>query len=200
FLDEVQLEPPAEAAAQVGRVDLHLLRRNAADLGPDALGPRLKLRRGPDIDAVRAHVGGAVHRLHGGVREERQLVHRVYSVRRELQRGLGVAVVARHGARLLGALGEELGDARARDLRVRALVPRHVQRVASLLGRPVPVRYDRYTARDLHYVAHAGHSLRLGRIEALDLPAEHRAARDHGDEHPGDLHVDPELGAAVHLG
>src|SRR5256885_11354775 len=48
-------------------------------------------------------------------------------------------------------------------------------------------------------VAHPGHGLRLGRIEALDLAAEHRRARDHGDEHPGRLHVDAELGAAVHL-
>src|SRR2546427_8315413 len=37
-------------------------------------------------------------------------------------------------------------------------------------------------------------------VEAFHLAAEHRAARDDGDEQARPLHVDAELGAAVHLG
>ena len=108
FLDEIQLEAPAEAAAQVGRVHRHLLRRHATDLGAEPLDARLELGGGPDVDAVGAHVGGAVHGLHGRVREERQLIVRV-----ELRRGcgaprVGIAVVARDHPRLAGALGQEL--------------------------------------------------------------------------------------------
>src|SRR5207248_9153249 len=63
FLDEIELEPPAEAAAQICRVYLHLLGRHAADLGAEALRTGLELRRSPDVDPVGTDVRGAVHRL-----------------------------------------------------------------------------------------------------------------------------------------
>ena len=80
--EEVQLEPPPEAPAQVRRVHFDLLGRHAADSGAQPLGSRLELRRGPDVYAVGADVRGAVHRLHRGVGEERQLVHGIELRRR----------------------------------------------------------------------------------------------------------------------
>src|SRR5207302_9210385 len=56
LLDEVQLEAPAESAAQIGRVDLNLVRGDAADLGAESLCSGLKLGRGPDVHAVGADV------------------------------------------------------------------------------------------------------------------------------------------------
>ena len=49
-------------------------------------------------------------------------------------------------------------------------------------------------------MADPGHGLGLRCVEAFHLAAEHRAARDDGDEQARPLHVDAELGAAVHLG
>ena len=179
---------------------LHLLRWDAADLGAEALRTRLELRRRPDVDAVGAHVCGAVHRLHGRVREQRQLVRGLDLARRTRERAVGIAVVARLGAGLGGRLAQELRDAGARDLGVRPVVPLHVERVASFLGVPVAVGDHGHAGRDLHHVLHAGDGLRLGGVEVRDLAADGGAARHHGDEHAGPLDVDAELGRAVHLG
>src|SRR5712691_3910900 len=58
LLDEVQLEAPAEPAAQVRRVDLHLLRRDPTDPGAELLAAGLELGGCPDVHAppVRANV------------------------------------------------------------------------------------------------------------------------------------------------
>ena len=58
------------------------------------------LRGRPDVAAVGAHVGGAVHRLHGGVGEVRGLVDRLDLLRGAGQRGGGIALLARFRAGL----------------------------------------------------------------------------------------------------
>src|SRR3989475_8285220 len=83
---------------------------------------------------------------------------------------------------------------------VRSLVPRDFQRVPALLRGPVAVGHDGDTTGNLDDVANPGHGLGLRCVEAFHLAAEHRAARDDGDEQARPLHVDAELGAAVHLG
>ena len=107
-MDEVQLEAAPEAAAQVGGVHLDLLGRHSADLRAEALRPGLELRRCPDVHTVGPDVGGAVHGLHGGVGEERQLIDRLDALRRAAECAVGVAVMSRHYAGLPGAFGEEL--------------------------------------------------------------------------------------------
>ena len=200
LLHEIQLEAAPEAPAQVRRMDPYLVGCDTADLGAETLRPRLELRGGPDVHAVGSHVCRAVHRLHGRVRQERQLVRRVDLRRGRCQSRLRVAVVPRLRARLLGPLREHLGDARARHLRVGSLVPGHVQCIAALLGGPIPVGHDGDASRDLHDLPHARDGLCLGGVERPDFPAKHRGARDHRDQHPRRLDVDAELGAAVNLG
>ena len=107
--------------------------------------------------------------------------------------------MARLGAGLRRRVGQELGNARARHLRVGPVVPLHVERIASLLGVPVAVGHDRHTRRDLHHVLHARDGLRLRGVEARDFAADGGAARHHGDEHAGPLDVDAELGRAIYF-
>src|SRR5439155_16552168 len=66
LLDEVQLEAPAEPAAQIRRVDLHFLRRDPTDPGAELLTARLELGGRPDVHAppARADVRRAVQGRH----------------------------------------------------------------------------------------------------------------------------------------
>ena len=80
-------------------------------------------------------------------------------------------------------LANSLADAGARQRRIRPFVPLDLQRAPALHRRPGVGRDDRDALRNLDHVRDAGHRLRLGRVEARDLAAEHRAARDHRVEH-----------------
>ncbi len=176
-----------------------LLRRYPTDLAAHHLHARLVLRRRPDVYAVGAHVRGAIHRLHRGVREERHFVHGLDALHRCRQRGDRVAVVSSDGAILGGALRKQAGDARAGDLGDRAFIPGDLQGVATLFRRPIAVADHGDAARDLHDVADAGDCLRGGCVKAHDFAAEHRAARNERGQHARHAHVDSELRCAVHL-
>src|SRR3989475_10325944 len=97
----VVLEPPTESPAQQVVVHHHLLERQARHPGGGRLCPGERLRAGPDLAAVPPHVDSAVHRLHGGVGQERDLVHLVDSLGCTGERPGGIALLARHHARLL---------------------------------------------------------------------------------------------------
>ena len=75
--DAVDLQPAAEAAAEQVIVDLDLVQRQAGDLRCRRLRAGQDLRAHPDVAAIRAHVHRAVHRLHGGVGQQRELVDRL---------------------------------------------------------------------------------------------------------------------------
>ena len=75
--DAVDLEPPAEAAADQMIVDDDLVQRQAGGLRRRRLGAREGLGADPDFAAVLADMNRAVHRLHRRVREERNLVGRL---------------------------------------------------------------------------------------------------------------------------
>ena len=75
--DAIDLQPPAEAAADQMIVDHDLVQRQAGGLRRRRLGARDGLAADPDFAAVLADMNRAVHRLHRGVREERNLVGRL---------------------------------------------------------------------------------------------------------------------------
>ena len=75
--DAVDLQPPAKAAADQMIVDHDLVQRQAGGLRRRRLGARDDLVADPDFAAVLADMNRAVHRLHGRVREERNLVGRL---------------------------------------------------------------------------------------------------------------------------
>ena len=75
--DAVGLQPPAEAAADQMIVDHDLVQRQARGLRGRRLDARDRLVADPDFAAVLADMHRAVHRLHRGVRQERNLVGRL---------------------------------------------------------------------------------------------------------------------------
>ncbi len=75
--DAIGLEPPSEAAADEMIVDDDLVQRQARDFRRRRLDARDGLAADPDFAAVLADVNRAVHRLHGRVREKRDLVSRL---------------------------------------------------------------------------------------------------------------------------
>jgi len=81
-----RLEPAAESTPKQMVVDDDLLRREARDLGRRCLHPTQHLGPGPDFATVVPDVHRAVHRLHGGVRQEGDLVHGFDFLRRTRKR------------------------------------------------------------------------------------------------------------------
>ena len=116
------------------------------------------------------------------------------------QRCRGIAFLARLRAGLLHTLLENFGQRGGAHGGHGTFVPLHVQHAPSLHGAPGIVGHHSHAAGYLHDEFHAGHGLRLGGVEALDLAAENGTARHHGIHHPRQTDVDAELRAAVHFG
>ena len=191
--------PPAEAAAQQRRVQRHLFRLQPGLLRRGVAVDGLELRADPDLAAVGPHVGDAVDRLHRRVGQVRQVVDGLERLGR-LSQGLGrVAVLACDHPGLLGELGVLLELRAAVEAGERPVVPDDLERLAPLLGGPEAVGDDGDAAGDLHHVPHPRHGLGLVGVEALDLAAEDRRARDESDQHSRQLHVQAEDGLAVDL-
>ena len=72
--DEVDVDTPAESATQKSSVYVHFVFCEAGDLHRYTFGQLRKLRWAIDVAAVFSYIGRKVHRLHGGVRQERKLV------------------------------------------------------------------------------------------------------------------------------
>jgi hypothetical protein len=123
WADEVHVDAAPEAAAQERRLDRDLLGLEARDLGRDALRELLELRRTVDEARVLLDVRREVHRLHGGVGQERQLVVGLHALGRALSPRVHVAELLDDGARL-GRRGLEAGgDAFGAERTPRALRP-----------------------------------------------------------------------------
>ena len=147
------------------------------------------LGRHPEGDAVGHDVRGGVHRLHARVLEKRHLVDGLDDLAAGAQRLLGVALVARHLARLPGHRLVLLADRSTGERGQGALVPRDLERAAALQRRPEVGGDDGDAVADLHDVADARHGLGGRGVEGLHLAAEYRAALDRGDQHARHLHV-----------
>ena len=109
-IDAVGLQPPAEAAADQMIVHHDLVQRQARGLRGRRLGARHGLAADPDFAAVLADMDRAVHRLHRGVREERNLVGRLDLGGGARQGLVDVADVLRDRARLERRLFELAHD------------------------------------------------------------------------------------------
>jgi hypothetical protein len=75
--DTIDLQPPAKAASDQMVVDHDLVQRQTRDLCGSGLGTRNHLVADPHFAPVLADMDRAVHRLHCGVRQERNLVGRL---------------------------------------------------------------------------------------------------------------------------
>lgn len=131
----VDVQPPAEAAAEQMVVNLDRILRQAGDLGDRALGKGGRLGADPKVTAILADVNGAVHRLHRGMREERHLIDGVNPLDSPGKRLFSVAVVPRHRAGSLRRLLELADDIGAAECRIRTVIPSDGGRLEPFLGR-----------------------------------------------------------------
>ena len=144
-----------------------------------------------------AHPGGAVHRLHAGVREIGSFVDGLDRLR---DGDTDVALAARDGAGLGRRVGQEFRDPCGRQRTERAFVPLHDQCVAALQRSPVTVGQHGDALRNLHDLLHARNRFRRRVVDRHDLRARHRRVHHDGREQSGQLDVDAEARAAVDLG
>jgi hypothetical protein len=75
--DAVDLEPPAESAADQVIVDRDFFQRQTGSLRRRRLGSRQHLGADPDFTAIVTDMDSAIHRLHRRVRQKRNLVDRL---------------------------------------------------------------------------------------------------------------------------
>ena len=173
--------------------------RKTGDLRRGAHGRRLDLRGNPNFATVGAHVGGAIHRLHGSVRKIGHFVDGLEFLRAAGQRRVDIAVVARHSAGLCGQIHKQLANARAAEIGVLALVILNLQRATAFHGGPGVVGNHGHAARDLHHLLHAGNGLGLRIVEAGHFTAEDRAALQHRVNHAGTPRIQAKPGSAVYF-
>ena len=154
--DAVNVQPPAEAAADQMIVHLDLVGREPGHLRGRGLRPAHHLDSHPDIAAVLGHMHRAVHRLHRGMREERHLVDGL-DLLGGGRHGLGDVAIAAGDDAVASARRSSIcsHDARRRDIRVRALVPFDVERGKALHRRPHMIADHRDGIVEPHHLAHA---------------------------------------------
>ena len=121
--NEILLRAPPESPAKKRGVDSNLLRFEAGDFRRSHLIEGLKLRRRVNIAAIGAHVRGAIHGLHGGVREKGNFVGSFDFFRGAGEGGVGVAILAGDSAGLFGGVEIELSNGVAGIRGVCTLVP-----------------------------------------------------------------------------
>ncbi len=198
--DEIDLQAPAESAAQVMVVHHHFRKRQAGRLGGYRLCARKDLRARPHFATIGPDVHRAIDRLHRRVREEGGLVHRFELVRRARGDGGRIALVPHHHARRQRSRREPRDDVIGIDGSIRSVVPLNDERPEALLRRPHIVGHDGDCVVEADDLAHSLDRFRLAVVDADHLAADHRTRGDRGDLHPRQPDVDAVHRGAVDLG
>ena len=199
--DEVDVNAPAETAAQERRLDRHVFRLDAHRFGDGRLRRVLPLCGANQRHLAVFEPGGEVHGLQ---RRVRHVLAHVFSAHHIL-RSADHRVCITHGlqGQRRAGLGRSAGSlvhGRRVDAGASAFVPDDGQSFARLVGTPPGVGHHGHAVGDLHHIDHAGHGLGLGRIHRFNGAANHRALLQRGVNHAGQLHVNAELGCAVDFG
>jgi len=169
----VGLESAAETAADQMVVHYNFIDRQSRDLGRRGLRPGEHLGAHPHLAPRRRDVHRAVHRFHGGMCEEGQLILRFQQV--ALSQSLG-DVSRGLGDRAFGfACGTELlPDVIGRHRGMRPFVPREIERGQALLGRPHVIADHRDKILEHDHLPYARDFPGLDIVDVPDFAAEHR--------------------------
>jgi len=143
-------------------------------LGGRFLGASCDLGADPDIAAILADMHGAVHRFHGGMREERNLVRRLHLGDATGQHLGDIASVACDCAGRQRCMLEIRCDAGGRELPVPAVVPFDLERGQALLRRTHVVGNHGDAIVEQHDLAHALHHPGVAVVDTFELAAEDR--------------------------
>jgi hypothetical protein len=95
FARHIRRTAPAEAAAEEAVVDVDVLRRHAGDLRNSRNQAIRALRAEPQIDAIGAHLGGAIERLHARVRKIWDTIVGIHRAGGSVERSFRVTNLAR---------------------------------------------------------------------------------------------------------
>jgi hypothetical protein len=195
----IGLQPSAEAAADQVVVDDDLVQRQAGGLRGRRLDPRHGLAADPDFAAVLAQVNRAVHRLHGGVREERKLVGRLDLSDGARHGPLDIADALRDRPGIERRLFELARDRIGREFGVRTVVPFDHQRRQAFLRSSHMIGDDGDGVVEAHDLPHALDGLGCRIVHAFHATAENRRLRERRDLDPRRPNVDAIDGRAVDL-
>src|SRR5262249_43093502 len=135
-------------------VDLDLIGREPGHLRGGSLRAGHHLDTDPNIAAILGDTDRAIHRLHGGMGEERHLVAGVDFLRDALYRLGEVAVATSDDAFVLRGARHLLYDAFRRNVSVRPGVPLDVERSEPLHRSPHMVADHRHGIVDLDHLPH----------------------------------------------
>ena len=189
FDDHVGLKPATEAAADDLVVDDYFVERNAGRGCRGRLHARLDLGTEPDFASTRRQMHGAIHRFHGGMRQEGHFVMRLdfFTVR---QRLVGIADLLGDEAALLAGRLYLFPDQSRVDAAVDARVPRDDERIETALGGPHMVADHRHHIVQHDNLLHTGNFLCRAVVDMADFAAKNRARRDGGELQAGQHHID----------
>ncbi len=196
----VHLHPASESATQERGYHFNLLGLQTRRTRDNVRDQLLELRRGDDHRLVSAHISRGVLRLHGRVRQERQLVGGLDRFCRLAHARGHVTLLTEHCTRLLRCIADPFPDLLLVVVRIRAGIPLDLQQILALLRLPVRIRHDCDTAAVLHHRLDSGHRLGARIVVAGDLAPDHWRHRDCGVEHAGHPRVDTELRRTVDFG
>src|ERR1700722_10884589 len=189
FANAVGLEPSPKATANVMVVDRDFGRFDSEHLRRDALRTTRDLRTHPYLASAIVHVDSAVHRLHGGVSEKRELVGR-FKEHAGLERFERIAfALGRHPCALRSGL-QLLPKLSLIEPRVRTWRPLDHQSAHTLNGRPHVITYHRHKIIKNHDLPNARQP-KCGRLVDLGhFAAEDRRAFQCGELHFGEKNIE----------
>ncbi len=198
LFDAVHLKAPAESAADEMAVNDDLVERQAGDLGGDLLSPREHLVADPDLAAIRPHMHCAVHRFHRCMCQKWNVVGRFDPVA-TTKHFRGVADRFCDHSLTFARRFKPTQYVRARNVRVRPLVPYYVECGEPLLRCPHVRSDNRHQIVEHDDLADALDLTCHRLIDAGNLAAENRAGNQRRDPdvwRPGVYSVD---GLAIDL-
>ena len=200
----VALRLPSEPAPEQRDVNGHVGGRQAEPLRDQVAGGLGRLEAAPHLALPIRDARHGRRRLHGRVREMRNVVFRAQPARGARDAGVEVPVVADDRARLPRGFLERGLVRGGVVVRVRAVVPPDLERFPALHGRPGAASDDGHAAQRVElgrgrasldgYDPDDARDLeRLAVVVARDRPAVDRRARDDSVEHVGEPRVDAVL-------
>ncbi len=199
FGNEILLGAAAKSAAEKRSVYANLFRLQSGDFRAGHLHESLELRGRVNVASVRSNVRSAIHRFHGGVREERDFVGGFDFLGSGGENGVGVTILARDGAGFFRGRQIKFSNRIAGVGSVRAFVPGDLQRAAAFHGGPGVIRDHGDAGRDLQDLFHAANRLCFRIVKALHLSAENRTARHDGVLDIWQAHINAEACFAVYF-
>ena len=198
--DSIDLKPPAKSPADQMIVDHDLVQRQTGGFRRGRLDACNGLAADPDFATIVADMHCAIHRLHGRVREERELVGCLDLGDGAREGFVDIADVLSHRPRIECRLFELSRDLLRVEPGVCTVIPFDHQRRQPLLRCAHMVGDDGDGVVKPHNLTHTFDGLGRRIVYALQSAAEDRRLRQCRDLHAGRPHIDAIDGRPIDLG